>query len=61
MTGYLIRNPEDHFRISYHQPARRLSEAAFRIAKRSIGKRISPNFNFSQINLLKQALRRDRE
>jgi hypothetical protein len=38
----VIRDPEDDFRISYHQLARRLSEAAFRIAKRSIGKRISP-------------------
>ncbi len=36
-----IRNPEDHFRISYHQPARRVSEADFRIAKRSVGNRIT--------------------
>ncbi|MEH3144123.1 MAG: hypothetical protein PGN34_01955 [Methylobacterium frigidaeris] len=36
----LIRCPEDSFRTSYHRPARRMSEADFRIAKRSIGNRM---------------------
>ncbi|WP_379126047.1 hypothetical protein [Methylobacterium sp. ID0610] len=42
VSGFLslIRFPDNHFRKPYHEPARRLSEAGFRIAKRSSGNRM---------------------
>ncbi|MFE1597701.1 hypothetical protein [Methylobacterium sp. ID0610] len=43
----LIRFPDDHFRKPYHEPARRLSEAGFRIAKRSSGNRMITAIGFS--------------